>query len=441
MSKIIAIVGRPNVGKSTLFNRLARKQKAIIDDIPGVTRDRNYADIKWDDTSFTLVDTGGIEVDSKDHLSQHVRKQAHLAMDEADVILFLTDGLEGLTPVDTDLISLLRTIPKPIFYCINKIDGARKEEAITDFYQSGVDAWYPLSSKHGRGVSDLMEAVITSLPRGESKVPTEEAVIKIAVLGRPNVGKSSLVNRILGYERVIVSESPGTTRDAVDTPFEYKGRKYCIIDTAGIRRKSRIGYQLEKYCVLEALRALRRCDVALIIIDAEEGVAEQDAKIAGQALSSGKACILVINKWDLIEKDNATVGRYVVKLRENMKFLDFAPIVFVSALSGQRVSRLLDEASACFKESQKRIGTGELNRFLREVVNENPPARHQGRLVKLYYLTQVDSKPPTFIFFTNYPKAIHFSYERYLENRLREEFGFEGSPLRLFFRRRTRESR
>ncbi|RLA93646.1 MAG: ribosome biogenesis GTPase Der [Deltaproteobacteria bacterium] len=435
MNTIIAIVGRPNVGKSTLFNRLTRGTRAIIDDIPGVTRDRNYAEAQWEGNTFTLVDTGGFVFDSKDELSRLIQKQAQLAIDEADVIIYLTDGREGPTPLDTDLIKLIRTIPKPIFYCINKIDGPRQEENIFDFYQLGIDNWYLISAKHSRGVSELMDAVVKKLPERKSPLEEEDA-IKVAVLGRPNVGKSSLVNRILGYDRVIVSETPGTTRDAIDTPFKFKGQKYIIIDTAGIRRKSRIGFKLERYCVFEALRALRRCDLSLVIIDAEEGITEQDTKIAGEVYNKGKACILVVNKWDLIQKDNSTVGKYVTKIKEKMKFLDFAPIIFVSALSGQRVNRILDKIYDCFTQFKKRVSTSELNRFLRQTVKEFPPPLYRGKQIKFYYLTQVDVKPPKFVFFANFPQAIHFSYQRYLSNRLREIYGFEGTPIRLNFRNR-----
>jgi len=441
MRSIIAIVGRPNVGKSTLFNRLARRTKAIIDDIPGVTRDRNYADVQWEDNSFTLIDTGGFDPDSKEKISQLVYEQARLAIDEADIILFLTDGREGLMPVDLDLINILRPIPKPIFYCINKIDGARQEETIVDYFRSGLDHWHPISARHSRGVRDLMDAVANVLPKDAERLPEDGDIIKIAVLGRPNVGKSSLVNQILGYDRVIVTETPGTTRDAVDTPFTFREQKYIIIDTAGIRRKSRIGFQLEKYCVVEALRVLRRCDISLIVIDAEEGVTEQDVKIAGQAYEKGKASVLVFNKWDLIKKDNATIGRYVKKIKDKMKFLDFVPIIFVSALSGQRVTKILEKANDCFTQFQKRISTSDLNRFLQQAVNKYPPPRHHGRPIKFYYLSQVDIKPPTFVFFTNFPQAIHFSYERYLANQLRETYGFEGTPLRLFFRGRDRKNK
>jgi len=439
MKSIIAIVGRPNVGKSTLFNRLARKPKAIIDDLPGVTRDRNYAEVEWDDSSFTLIDTGGFELEPHQALSRLVQEQARVAIEEADIILFLADGREGLTPVDKDLISLLRTIPKPVFHCINKIDGPRHEENLYDFFQMGIDQWFTIAAKHNRGVSELMDEVIKALPN--KKLSSEdESAIKIAVLGRPNVGKSSLVNRILGYNRVIVSELPGTTRDAIDTPFKFKGNRYIIIDTAGIRKKSRIGYQLEKYCVVEALRAIERCDVSLILIDAQEGITEQDVKIAGLIYEKGKGCVVVVNKWDLIQKDNSTIGQYVEKIKDKIKFLDFVPLIFVSALSGQRVSKILDKAYDCFTQCQKRIETAELNRFLSQVINDHPPSHHCGKQIKFKYLAQVDIKPPTFVFFTNFPKAIHFSYQRYLANQLREAYGFEGAPLRLFFRGRGKKT-
>jgi len=433
MRCVIAIVGRPNVGKSTLFNRLARKPKALIDDIPGVTRDRNYADIQWDDFYFTLIDTGGLGFEPNNAISLPVQEQTRLAIEESDIIIFLTDGREGLTPLDADLMKLLRPITKPIVYCSNKIDGPRQEENVIDFYRLGIDSWHLLSAQHGRGVSDLMDAVAAIHPT-QTPFSEEEDRIKVAVLGRPNVGKSSLVNRILGYDRVIVCSAPGTTRDAIDTPLEYKGQQYTIIDTAGIRRKSRIGFNLEKYCVFEAFRALRRCDVSLLIIDAEAGVTDQDTKIAGQVINRGKACIVVVNKWDLIHKDNATVGSYVKDLRDRMKFLDFAPIVFVSALTGQRTAKILDKALDCFTQFQKRTSTSDLNQFLTRALEEHPLPRHRGRQIKLYYVTQTAIKPPTFVFFTNFPQAIHFSYERYLSNRLRERYGFEGTPLRLLFR-------
>lgn len=438
MKGIVAIVGRPNVGKSTLFNRLAKKSKALIDDLPGVTRDRNYAEVEWDGSFFTLIDTGGFEFAPQQELSNLVQEQARLAIEEADIILFLTDGQEGLNTLDKDLIAFLRAIPKPIFYCVNKVDGPRHEKNIYDFFQLGIDHWHSISAKHSRGVNDLMDEVVKRLPQ-EKSVPIGEGVIRIAVLGRPNAGKSSLVNRILGYNRVIVSETPGTTRDTIDTPFKFKGKKHIIIDTAGIRKKSRIGYQLEKYCVVEALKAIARCDVCLIIIDADAGVAEQDVKIAGQAYNKGRGIILVVNKWDLIKKDNSTVGQYVEKLKDKMKFLDFVPIIFVSALSGQRVAKILDQVNDCFTQYQKRIETSDLNQLLPQMTQRKPPSYFRGKQIKFYFMSQVDIKPPTFVFFANYPKAVHFSYQRYLENQLRAAYGFEGTPLRLFFRGRTKK--
>jgi GTP-binding protein len=441
MKTTIAIVGRPNVGKSTLFNRLARKPKAIIDDLPGVTRDRNYAEIQWDGYSLILIDTGGFEFEPNHELSRLVQEQARLAIEEADGIIFLSDGQEGLTPVDQDLINLLRTIPKPIFHCINKIDGPRQEKNLYDFFATGIDRWFPISAKHNRGVNELMAEVVKILPREKPAVREEKPAIKIAVLGRPNVGKSSLVNRILGYNRVIVSETPGTTRDAIDSYFNFNGTDYIIIDTAGIRRKSRIGYQLEKYCVIAALKAISRCDIGLILIDAQEGVTEQDVKIAGQVYNQGKGCMVVVNKWDLIPKDTTTAIRYREAIKAKMKFLDFAPILFVSALSGQRVTKILDQVNYCFTQYQKRIETAELNQFLARLIQEHPPAHYRGKPIKFYYATQAAIKPPTFVFFTNFPTGIHFSYERYIINQLREAYGFEGTPLKIFFRGRKDSSK
>ncbi|MBN2467766.1 MAG: ribosome biogenesis GTPase Der [Deltaproteobacteria bacterium] len=439
MKKSIAIVGRPNVGKSTLFNRLSRKNRAIIDDVPGVTRDRNYADVQWNDLLFTLIDTGGFEADSKQQMVRLVHNQALTAIEEADIILFLTDGKDSLTPVDLDLVNLLRTVAKPVFYCINKVDGPRHEDSLYDFYQTGIDRWFQISAQHSRGVDELMDAVAALLPE-QTISPEEENLTKVAVLGRPNVGKSSLVNRILGVDRVIVDETPGTTRDAIDTPLTFNRQKYLIIDTAGIRRKSRIDESLEKYSVTASLRAISRCDVGLIILDAHQGITEQDVKIAGQVYNRGKACMLVVNKWDLVEKDNSTVGQYVTIIKTTMKFLDFAPILFVSALSGQRVPTLLEKATDCVTQFQKRVPTSDLNNTVERIMRKHPPPHFHGKEVKFYYASQVDTGPPTFAFFTNRPEAIHFSYERHVENQLREAYGFEGTPLRIFFRGKNRRA-
>ncbi|MGB4549817.1 MAG: ribosome biogenesis GTPase Der, partial [Syntrophales bacterium] len=341
MKPLIAIIGRPNVGKSTLFNRLSEGKKAITIDEPGATRDRNYAESSWEGRFFTVIDTGGFEPVSTEKILVQMREQTLLAIEEADIIIFLMDGREGLTPSDEEIAKLLRRVPKPVFYVVNKIDGPKHDALAYEFYRLGVEKLYTLSAEHGRGVDDLMMDVVEKIPPAE-EIEADEERIRIAVVGRPNVGKSSLVNKILGYERTIVNPLPGTTRDAIDTPFEYRDKKYLLIDTAGIRRKSRISMTLEKYSVIEALKTLNRCDIALILIDAEDGVTEQDARIAGLALEKGVASILVVNKWDLIEKDNATVGAHVKKLRDTLKFLSFAPIIFVSADTGQRVMRIFE---------------------------------------------------------------------------------------------------
>lgn len=443
MKPLIAIIGRPNVGKSTLFNRLSERKKAIAIDQPGATRDRNYAEASWNGRAFTVVDTGGFEPVSTEKILMQMREQTRLAMEQADIIVFLMDGKDGLTPSDEEIVRLLRSYRKPVYYAVNKIDGPRHDENVYEFYRLGVEPIHTISAEHGRGVDELMNAVTADIPVAEpedEKVPGgEEEPIRIAVVGRPNVGKSSLVNRILGYERTIVNPLPGTTRDAIDTPFEREGRRYVLIDTAGIRRKSRISQNLEKYSVIEALRTLDRCDIALVLIDGEEGVTEQDARIAGLALEKGVACILVVNKWDLVEKDNSTVGVYVNRLREELKFLQFAPIAFVSALTGQRLGRIFELVDAVWAEYTRRIATAELNAQVERYIAENPAPLYRNRPNKIVYATQPRVKPPTFVFFVREPRAIHFSYERYLTNRIREGLGFESVPIRLIFRKRRRD--
>ena len=445
MKPLIAIIGRPNVGKSTLFNRLSERKKAIAIDQPGATRDRNYADASWNGRAFTVVDTGGFEPVSTETILMQMREQTRLAMEQADIIIFLMDGKDGLTPSDEEIVRQLRSYGKPVFYAVNKIDGPRHDVNVFDFYRLGIEPLYTISAEHGRGVDELMDAATASIPAtepaGEEARSGEEVEepIRIAVVGRPNVGKSSLVNRILGYERTIVNPLPGTTRDSIDTPFERGGRRYVLVDTAGIRRKSRISQNLEKYSVIEALKTLDRCDVALVLIDAEEGVTEQDARIAGLVLDKGVACILVVNKWDLVEKDNSTVGIYVAKLRDELKFLQFAPIVFVSALTGQRVGRIFELIDAVWAEFTRRVPTAELNAQVERYVAENPAPMYRNRPNKIVYATQPRVKPPTFVFFVREPKAIHFSYERYLANRIREGLGFQSVPIRLIFRKRHRE--
>jgi GTP-binding protein len=437
MKPIVAIVGRPNVGKSTLFNRIFGRRKAMVDDQPGVTRDRNYGNVDRFDVPFILIDTGGFEPETSDRLLQQMREQSQLAMEEADVILFVMDGKDGLTPADAEVAEMLRRVDKPVFYLINKIDGDKQETGIGDFYGLGAENLYAVSAEHNRGVGDLMDEVMKVLPKGGSAIEDDD-VTKIAVVGRPNVGKSSLVNRLLGFERVVANPTPGTTRDAVDTSFTCNRKRYMLIDTAGIRRKGKTTQKIEKYSVVDALRSIERADVVLIVLNGEEGVTEQDARIAGYAYEAGRGCIFVVNKWDTLAKDNTTIGRFVDSIRMEFKYLPFAPILFVSALTGQRTGKILAEVDTVMDQYAKRVPTAELNKVFLDAVTSHPPPMSQGKRIKLYYATQVNTKPPTFVVFTNRTDAIHFSYERYLVNRLREAFGFTGTPLRLLFRGKER---
>jgi GTP-binding protein len=438
MMPIIAIVGRPNVGKSTLFNRIAGGRKAIVWDEPGVTRDRNYADVEWEESGFTLIDTGGFEPISKDRIFIQMREQCQLAMEEADLVLFLMDGKEGLTPSDREIADILRKLNKPVFYIVNKIDGPKHEEKALEFYGLGVEPIYSISAEHGYGVNGLMDEVVKALPVLTDK-KWDKDVTKVAVVGRPNVGKSSLINRLLGYKRVLVDEVPGTTRDAIDTHFERDGRRYVLIDTAGIRRKSRISLKLEKYSIVEALRTIDRSDVALLLLDSKEAVTDQDARIGGFIHGKGKGCILVVNKWDLVEKDSQTMVQYEGKVREDLKYLSYAPILFISALTGQRVRKVLDVVDHVSEQTKKRISTSQLNKYFGNWVEKFPPPLYKNRSVKLNYITQVSTAPPTFVIYTNFPDGIHFSYERYLLNQLRKTFSFEGVPVRLRFRKKGKE--
>jgi GTP-binding protein len=439
MKSILAIVGRPNVGKSTLFNRIAGGKKAIVWDGPGVTRDRNYADVEWEEGSFTLIDTGGFEPVSKDRIFVQMREQCQLAMDEADAILFMMDGKEGLTPSDREMADILRRLNKPVFTIVNKIDGPKHEEKALEFYGLGMEPIYSISAEHGYGVNGLMDEVLKALP-GSTEKKWDQDVTRVAVLGRPNVGKSSLVNRLLGYKRVLVDEVPGTTRDAIDTLFEGDGRRYVLVDTAGIRRKSRISLRLEKYSIVEALRTIDRSEVALLLLDSKEGVTDQDARIGGFIHEKGKGCILVVNKWDLIKKDSQTMVRYEREVREGLKYLSYAPVLFISALTGQRVKKVLEAVAHVSEQTKKRISTSPLNKYFREWVEKFPPPLYKNRSVKMNYITQVSTAPPTFVIYTNIPGGIHFSYERYLLNQMRETFGFEGVPVRLLFRKKGKES-
>ena len=436
MKPIVAIVGRPNVGKSTLFNRITHTKDALVDNIPGVTRDRHYGDARWNDVEFTLVDTGGFT--EGDDFAAEIRFQVHQAIADADVIILLLDGKEGISPFDREMVDILRTVDKPVFYAVNKIDGAEQEGSLADFYQLGLETLYPLSAEHRYGVTDLLDDVVdgrVGFVAGPFEDDTRQ-VIRLAVVGRPNVGKSSLINRILGEQRLLVSDIPGTTRDAIDSLWEMNGKSYLLVDTAGIRRKGKVHRKLEKFSIIKALRSLDRCDVALIIIDAAEGVTDQDISIAGYAFERGCGCILLLNKWDLVEKDSKTVKVYYERLREQAKFLNFAPAMTISALTGLRVRKILTQVDEIYEQYARRISTGQLNRFLERAIEKNEPSLHRGKRIKFYYAAQISTKPPTIVCFVNYPQAVHFSYKRYLINQLREETGLGKTPIRIIFRQR-----
>jgi GTP-binding protein len=430
---VVAIVGRPNVGKSTLFNRITGARVAIVEDTPGVTRDRLYHDADWRGRQFTLVDTGGIAARSDDPLVVQVRRQAETALEEADVILFVVDARTGLTADDDEVAELLRRSGRPVILVANKVEDFSDPTLIHEFYRLGLGDPLPISAIHGLNIGDLLDRIVDLLP--ESAAEEDGMALKVAVVGRPNVGKSSIVNRLLGEERVIVSELPGTTRDAIDTYIRQGEREYILIDTAGMRRKSRIADPTEHYSVLRALKAVERADVVLVVLDGTEGVTEQDKKIAGYGHEQGKASIIIVNKWDLVPKDDKTMARYEEMIREELSFMSYAPILFISALTGQRVGRILPAIDAVGAEASRHVATSTLNSIVQDAVMLTPPPAVKGQAVKIFYATQVKVKPPTFIFFCNRPEDVHFSYQRYLENQLRQAFGFEGTPLRLLFRR------
>lgn len=439
MSKpVVAIVGRPNVGKSTLFNRLAGGLVAIVEDRPGVTRDRLYRDSEWLGRKFTIIDTGGIEFKNEQtSISTQMRRQAEIAIEEADVIVLVIDAQNSLTPEDEMIAQTLRRSGKPVVIAANKVEDFSKVE-LYEFYSLGLGEPIPISAVHGMNVGDLLDQVISYFP-SEQEEEYDPDIIKIAAIGRPNVGKSSLVNALLGEERVIVSNVPGTTRDAIDSAFEHEGKHYILIDTAGMRRKGRIEELTERYSVSRSLRAVDRSDVVLMLIDGSEGVTEQDKKIAGYAHESGKGIILVVNKWDLVEKDEKTMNRFEKDIREQLGFMQYAPTLFISAKTGQRVNRLLELVDFVAEQNSTRITTATINTLVREWVHLNPPPTDKGRRLKILYITQVGVKPPTFVCFVNDPELMHFSYKRYLENQLRKSFGFEGSPIHLVVRQKDEE--
>ncbi len=438
MKSYVVIIGRPNVGKSTLFNRIVRSRKALIDDFAGVTRDRIYAEAEWNGKYFTLIDTGGFSVFDEDPFVGIIRDQILAAIQEADAVLFMLNGKEGITPVDITIAELLRNVSKPTLYVVNKIDDPKHETMLSEFYQLGIDKLYPISATHGTGVGYVMDALAEILPQEEE--PKEpEGMIRLAVLGRPNAGKSSLINRILDSDRLLVSEIPGTTRDAVDTVFNINNKCYQLIDTAGIRRKKATRQKLEKISIIKALKALDRCHIAILMIDASVGIVDQDIAIARYIANRGRGCIIVLNKWDLAPNVSDAVSSYVNLVRERFKFLTFAPVLTTSALTGKRVFKLFDLANEVYEQYNVRIGTSRLNGMFREIFASQAPPRHKGRLVKCYYATQIRVRPPTFVCFVNIPDGLPASYKRYIINQLRAKSGLGKAPIRVMFRKRERK--
>ena len=440
MSKpIVAIVGRPNVGKSTLFNQIGKRRVSIVDDMAGVTRDRIYMDATWLNHEFTLIDTGGIEIKSADKILTEIRTQAKIAIEEADAIIFVVDGRAGLTSADEDIGKILRGTDKPVVVAVNKIDNLELEGEAYEFYNLGLGDPIGISASNALNLGDLLDAVVKTFPQNETDIRDEDE-IRIAVIGRPNVGKSSLVNKMLGEDRVIVSDIPGTTRDAIDTHFFLDGTKFTLIDTAGMRRKSKIEEPVERYSVIRSLRAIDRADVVLMLIEAPVGVTEQDKKIAGYAHDSGKGCVLVVNKWDIFpNKHDRSTNRFTDELRDRLGFLQYAPVVYTSALTGQRVDRVTELVKFVAEQQSMRIQTSVLNELIRDAVAVNPPPSKKGKSAKIFFVTQADICPPKFIIFVNEPELLHFSYLRFIENRLRESFGFEGTPLKFVVRKHNQK--
>jgi len=434
---IVAVVGRPNVGKSTLFNALAGERISIVKDTPGITRDRIYADVSWLDRDFTLIDTGGIEPDSKDVILSQMREQAQIAMDTADVIIFLVDVKQGLVDADGKVADMLRRSHKPVVLVVNKVDSLQKYQSdVYEFYNLGIGEPHAISAANRTGLGDMLEAVVSYFNK-EAESGEEDERTRVAIVGKPNVGKSSLINRLLGENRLIVSEIAGTTRDAVDTELVHNGKEYVFIDTAGLRRKSRVKEELEHFMVIRTVKAVERADVVVLLIDAVEGVTEQDAKIAGVANDRGKAVIIAVNKWDAVEKDNKTVNKFTDKVRNTLSFMPYAELIFISAKTGQRLHKLFDVIDAVSENHAMRVSTGVLNEIMAEAVALQQPPSDKGRRLRLYYITQVSVKPPTFVIFVNSRDLMHFSYARYIENQIRETFGFRGTPLRFIIREKN----
>lgn len=448
MKPVVALVGRPNVGKSTLFNRITRSRNALVDDFPGVTRDRHYVDAVWNERPFTLVDTGGFLLSDEDFFAREIRGHVEAAIREADVIALVLDGRSGISPFDRDLADIIRRTEKPAFFLVNKVENHKQREDLLEFYSLGIEKFYPMSAEHGIGVEAFLDDMVEFYPElfpepelldesEEGAGGTENDEICITVAGRPNVGKSSLINRLFGESRLVVSETPGTTRDSVDLTLEHNGKRFRLIDTAGIRRKGKVSQKIEKFSILKSLKSLDQCDVALILIDAEEGVTDQDITIAGYAQDRGCGALFVINKWDIGDHDQKDQKRFIEDLRYKSKFLSFAPAITVSALTGLRTHKILSMVEKVYSEYAYRINTGLLNRILEDAIFRSEPSMHKGKRLKFYYATQVAVKPPTIVCFVNYPEAVHFSYHRYLINQVREMAELGSTPIRLLFRPRT----
>jgi len=438
MTSIVAIVGRPNVGKSTLFNRLSRSRDSLVDDFPGVTRDNLYASVRWGDTPFVIIDTGGFDDSGNDVLTDQIKKQVIKAADEADRIILLMDGQKGLLPGDEEMAESLRRLKKPIFPVVNKVDGHEQEHLLHDFYRLGADKVYPLSGAHGFGLKELMNDVVEGLPKEEPESGTGNE-IRVAILGRPNAGKSSLINRILGVDRLLVSEMPGTTRDSVDTLFKRKDREYLLIDTAGIRRKARVKEKIDKFSMIKALGSLDRCHVAVVLFDAGYGITEQDARICGYALDRYRGLVIGVNKHDLIMTDPARKKALDLAIERQLNFAPYVPRINISALTGENVKKIFDQIDVVYDQFCTRVGTGEVNRLIEDMILKRPPPMVGSKRLKFMYATQIEIKPPTFVVFVNYPDEVHFSYKRFIINQIRDEFGLTHTPIKLIFRKRRRE--
>ncbi len=439
MKQVVAIIGRPNVGKSTFFNRITKSKQAIVNNLPGVTRDRNYKEASWNNKEFIIIDTGGFISNDEDGFAGQIHFQVKEAIKHADIIIFILDGKFGVSPYDLDIVNILREVPdKIVFYVVNKIDGLEREVNLYDFYSLGVGELYSVSAEHGYGIHDFMDTLTEKLPEIVDNEDDDE-VIKIAVVGRPNVGKSSLINRILKEKRLLVSDVPGTTRDSIDTFCKIDNKSYLLIDTAGIRRKAKVSFKIEKFSVIKALKSLDRCDIALILIDSSEGVTDQDVRIAGYAYERGCGCLFLLNKWDLVERDAKSVKRYVEQLKMEAKFLTFAPALTISALTGLRNHKIFNLVNQIYAQYKTRITTGKVNQIMERAVQKNEPSLYRGRRIKFLYSAQISTKPPTIVCFVNYPEAVHFSYRRYLANQFREATGLDKVPIRIFLKKRTQK--